>query len=124
VSALESLIGPELREVCAGLPDLRKGRGDGVYRWRISVSPRFRCSWMGSPSFSAHQRALEEGTKVERQTLFACPPSQPMPYIRLMLDGASPAAFDPLFYKAIDTEGVLAPFQRLDGRVLIALRRH
>jgi hypothetical protein len=26
-----------------------------------------------------------------------------------MLDGASPAAFDPLFFKAIETEGVLAP---------------
>ena len=34
-------------------------------------------------------------------------------YIRLMLDGASPAAFDPMFFQAIETEGVLAPFQRL-----------
>ncbi len=42
-------------------------------------------------------------------------------YIRLMLDGASPAAFDPMFFQAIETEGVLAPFQRLGGRTLIAL---
>ena len=33
-----------------------------------------------------------------------------MPTIRLMLDGASRAAFDPLFFKTIETEGVLAPF--------------
>ena len=39
----------------------------------------------------------------------------------LMWDGASPAAFGPLFYKPIETEGLLAPFQRLDRRVLIAL---
>jgi len=38
-----------------------------------------------------------------------------------MLDGASPMAFDPLFFKAIETEGVLTPFQRLGGRTLIAL---
>ena len=42
-------------------------------------------------------------------------------YIRLMLDGAPTAAFDPLFFRTIETEGVLAPFQRLGGRVLIAL---
>ena len=42
-------------------------------------------------------------------------------YIRLRLDGAPTAAFDPLFYKTIETEGVLTPFRRLDGRVLIAL---
>ena len=38
-----------------------------------------------------------------------------------MLDGAPPAAFDRLFFKAIETEGVLAPFHCLGGRTLIAL---
>jgi hypothetical protein len=38
-----------------------------------------------------------------------------------MLDGASPSAFDALFFKTIETEGVLAPFRRLGGRTLIAL---
>jgi hypothetical protein len=42
-------------------------------------------------------------------------------YIRLMLDGASPAAFDGLFMKAIEAAGPLTPFQCLDGRVPIAL---
>jgi hypothetical protein len=41
-----------------------------------------------------------------------------------MLDGAAPAAFDGLFFKALETlaaADALAPFQRLDGRLLIAL---
>jgi hypothetical protein len=42
-------------------------------------------------------------------------------YIRLMLDGASPASLDPLFFQAVATEGVLDPFRRLDGRIRIAL---
>ena len=42
-------------------------------------------------------------------------------YIRLMLDGASPAAFDPLFMQAIEAAGPLTRFQCLGGRLLIAL---
>lgn len=121
MSALESLIG-ELREVCAGLPDRRKGPGDGAYPMADIGLSAFSLFFMGSPSFLAHQRALEEGHgRSNCQTLFGMSSIPTDAYIRLMLDGASPAAFDPLFYKAIDTEGVLAPFQRLDGRVLIAL---
>ena len=45
-------------------------------------------------------------------------------YLRLMLDGASPAAFDPLFFKAIETEGVLAPFQRLNYPLTIFARAY
>jgi hypothetical protein len=41
--------------------------------------------------------------------------------IRLMLDGAASAAFDGLFFKAIEAAGPLTPFQCLDERVLIAL---
>jgi hypothetical protein len=41
--------------------------------------------------------------------------------IRQMLDGAPPGAFDPLFFIAIATEGLLDHFRRLDERVLIAL---
>ena len=42
-------------------------------------------------------------------------------YIRLTLDGAAPAAFDGLFFKAVEAAGPLTPFQCLDGRGLIAL---
>ncbi len=82
----------------------------------------FSVFFMGSPSFLAHQRALEEGQgRSNCQTLFGMTAIPSDAYIRLMLDGASPAAFDPLFFKTIETEGVLAPFQRLGGRTLIAL---
>lgn len=82
----------------------------------------FALFFMGSPSFLAHQRALEEGhCRSNCQTLFGISAIPTDSYIRLMLDGAPTVAFDPLFYQAIETEGVLAPFQRLGGRVLIAL---
>ena len=121
MNALKSLIG-EPHEVCAGLPDRRKGPGNGVYPMADIGLSAFSLFFMGSPSILAHQRALAEGYgRSNCQTLFRMSAIPTDAYIRLMLDGASPAAFDPLFYKAIDTEGVLAPFQRLDGRVLIAL---
>ena len=37
------------------------------------------------------------------------------------LDGVPPSAFDRLFLRAVEAAGPLSPFQRLDGRVLIAL---
>jgi hypothetical protein len=78
--------------------------------------------FMGSPSFLAHQRALTEGHgRSNCQNLFGMTAIPTDAYIRQMLDGAPPEAFDPLFFKAIATEGVLDPFRRLDGRVLIAL---
>ena len=82
----------------------------------------FAVFFMGSPSFLAHQRALQEGHgRSNCQTLFGMAAIPTDAYIRLMLDGAPTAAFDPLFFKTIETDGVLAPFQRLGGRVLIAL---
>ena len=121
MGVLESRLG-ELREVCAGLPDRRKGLGDDVYPMADIGLSAFSLFFMGSPSFLAHQRALEEGHgRSNCQTLFAISAIPTDAYIRLMLDGAPPSAFDPLFYKTIETEGVLAPFMRLDGRVLIAL---
>ena len=77
----------------------------------------FSVFFMGSPSFMAHRRALEEGLgRSNCQTLFGMTAIPSDAYIRLMLDGASPTAFGPLFFQAIETEGVLTPFQRLGGR--------
>jgi hypothetical protein len=42
-------------------------------------------------------------------------------YIRLMLDGVAPAAFDGLFFKAIEAAGPLTRFQCLGRRTLMAL---
>ncbi len=82
----------------------------------------FSIFFMESPSFLAHQRALEEGHgRSNCETLFALSAIPSDNYIPTMLDGAAPAAFDALFFKAIEAAGPLTPFQCLDGRVLIAL---
>jgi hypothetical protein len=122
VSALEEHL-TELRAVCAGLPDRRKGPlPAGAYTMADIGLSAFSLFFMGSPSFLAHQRHLAEGQgRSNCQTLFGMSAIPSDNYIRQMLDGAPTAAFDPLFLKAVETPGVLAPFQRLGGRVLIAL---
>ncbi len=122
MTALESLIA-ELKDVCAGFPDQRKGRHvDGQYTMADIGLSAFSVFFMGSPSFLGHQRALAEGHgRSNCQTLFGMTAIPTDAYIRKMLDGAPPSAFDPLFFKTIATEGVLDPFRRLGGRTLIAV---
>ena len=122
MTALESLIA-ELKTICAGLPDQRKGPYvDGQYTMADIGLSAFAVFFMGSASFLGHQRRLEEGHgRSNCQTLFGMAKIPTDAHIRKMLDGAAPGVFDPLFFKAIATEGVIDPFHRLDGRVLIAL---
>ena len=122
MSLVDELIA-ELKGVCAGLPDKRKGpaRGDDYKMADIGLSA-FSIFFMGSPSFLAHQRALAEGHGQSNcETLFGMSAIPSDNYVRLMLDGAAPAAFDGLFFKAIEAAGPLTPFQCLNGRVLITL---
>ena len=109
--------------MCAGLPDKRKGpRRDDDYAIADIGLSAFSIFFMGSPSFLAHQRALAEGHGQSNcETLFGMSAIPSDNYVRLMLDGAAPAAFDGLFFKAIEAAGPLTPFQCLGGRVLIAL---
>lgn len=85
----------------------------------------FSLFFMGSPSFLAHQRVLAQGHgRSNCQTLFGISAIASDNYIRLMLDGAAPAAFDGLFLGALERVAdadAMAPFQCLGGRVLIAL---
>lgn len=122
MSAVEQLIG-QLSEVCAGLPDKRTGpRRDGDYTMADIGLSAFSIFFMGSPSFLAHQRALQEGHgRSNCETLFGMAAIPSDNYIRLMLDGATPATFDGLFFRAIEAAGTLTPFQCLGGRTLIAL---
>jgi hypothetical protein len=122
VNVVSQLIA-ELGTVCAGLPDRRSGpRRDGDYTMTDIGLAAFSLFFMGSPSFLAHQRLLEHGEgRSNCQTLFGMSAIPSDNYIRQMLDGASPAAFDPLFLRAIEAAGPLDGFKRLDGRVLIAL---
>ena len=122
MSVVEDLIA-ELGTVCAGLPDQRKAPSrDGDYTMADIGLSAFSLFFMGSPSFLAHQRALARGQgRSNCQTLFGMAAIPSDNYIRLMLDGASPAAFDGLFMRAIETAGPLTRFRCLGGRVLIAL---
>ena len=125
MSALESLI-TDLREVCTGLPDRRQGPGEKcVYSMADIGLSAFSVFFMGSPSFLAHQRGLAEGHgRSNCQTLFGMSAIPSDNYIRMMLDGADPAAFDQTFYVALATlreGGGLQPFQHLGGRLLVAL---
>ena len=95
MSVVENLIA-ELGMVCADLPDQRKGpRRDGDYSMADIGLSAFSLFFMGSPSFLQHQRALERGQgRSNCQTLFGISAIPSDNYIRLMLDGASPAAFE------------------------------
>ena len=81
----------------------------------------FSVFFMGSPSFLANQRARAVGHgRSNCQTLFGMAKVPTDVYVRQMLDGASPAAFDGLFAQAVEAAGPLEPFQCLGGRRLIA----
>ena len=101
----------DLRTVCAGLPDRRKGPLPvGAYTMADIGLSAFSLVFMGSPSFLAHQRALAEGHgRSNCQSLFGIAAIPSDNYIRQMLDGAPMAAFDQLFIKAIETPGGARP---------------
>jgi len=122
VIVIDDLIA-EFAIACASLPDQRTGQNrDGQYSMTDIGLSAFSLFFMGSPSFLAHQRALARGHgRSNCQTLFGISAIPSDNYIRLMLDGASPAAFDHLFFRAIDAAGPLTRFHCLDGRVLIAV---
>src|SRR3954468_5632968 len=121
MSALEELLS-DLREVCAGLEDKRRG-----YRYTMADigQAAFSVFFLQSPSFLGHQRALAEGHgRSNCQTLLGMSAIPSDNHIRQMLDGNSPGVFDGLFLKAVESVAAadgLSAFQRLGGRLLIAL---
>src|SRR3954451_11406586 len=123
MNALDELLS-ELKEVCAGLEDKRRGEGYHYTMADIGLAA-FSAFFMQSPSFLGHQRALAEGHgRSNCQTLLGMAAIPSDSHIRQMLDGNSPGAFDGLFIKALETVAAadgLSAFQRLGGRLLIAL---
>src|SRR3954467_9466971 len=121
MSALEELLS-ELKEVCTGLEDKRRGEG---YHYTMADMAAFSVFFMQSPSFLGHQRAEAKGHgRSNCQTLLGMSAIPSDNHIRQMLDGNSPAAFDGLFIKALETVAAadgLSAFRRLGGRLLIAL---
>ena len=85
----------------------------------------FALFFMQSESFLAYQRGLEEGRKTSNcRTLFGMAAIPTDNHIRAMLDPVDPSHLQPAFDDVLETlrqRGGLAPFQRLGGRVPIAL---
>ena len=123
MSALEKLLS-ELREVCAGLEDKRQGQACRYTMADIGLAA-FSVFFLQIPSFLGHQRALAAGHgRSNCQTLLGMSAIPSDNHIRQMLDGNPPAAFDGLFVKALESVAAadgLSAFQRLGGRLLIAL---
>ena len=112
-----------IRSACASFPDKR--RGDVRYTMADIGLSAFSLFFMQSESFLAHQRSLEDGRKTSNcRTLFGMKAIPTDNHIRSMLDPVDPSHLQPAFddvLSALRQRGGLAPFQRLDGRVLIAL---
>src|SRR3954447_23795378 len=123
MNALDVLLS-DLKDVCAGLGDKRHGQTCRYTMADIGLAA-FSVFFMQSPSFLAHQRVLAAGHgRSNCQTLLGMSAIPSDNHIRQMLDGNTPAAFDGLFVTAVEAvaaAGGLSTFQRLDGRVLIAL---
>src|SRR4051795_4660477 len=119
---LETLLAG-VRSACAAFPDKR--HGDVTYSMADIGLSAFSLFFMQSESFLAHQRALEEGRKMSNcQSLFGMTAVPTDNHIRAMLDPVPPSHLQPAFDQTLDMlrrHGGLRAFQRLGGRVLIAL---
>jgi hypothetical protein len=119
---LESLLAG-VRSACAGFPDRR--RGNVTYSMADIGLSAFSLFFMQSESFLAHQRALEEGRKTSNcRSLFGMTAVPTDNHIRAMLDPVHPSHLQPAFDQTLEMlrrQGGLRAFQRLGGRVLIAL---
>src|SRR4051795_3503401 len=119
---LESLLAG-VRSACATFPDKR--HGNVTYSMADIGLSALSLFFMQSESFLAHQRALEEGQKTSNcQSLFGMTAVPTDNHIRAMLDPVHPSHLQPAFDQSLETlrrHGGLRAFQRLDGRVLIAL---
>jgi len=121
---LERLI-CSLRRCFQTFPDKRHGTNLRYEMADIGASA-FSVFFMGSASFLAHQRRLEEGHgRSNCESLFGLSGIPSDNHIRAMLDPADPALLDPVYgdvLKELEQVGGLSPFLRLGGKhVLIAL---
>jgi len=112
-----------VRSACEAFPDKR--RGDVKYSMADIGLSAFSLFFMQSESFLACQRELEAGRKTSNcQSLFGMTAIPTDTHVRSMRDPVPPSHLQPAFDQALGVlrqQGGLAPFQRLGGRVLIAL---
>ena len=120
---LDALLG-SFRQAASALPDARRG-----FNKRYSVADAAGCAlapfFLQDPSFLAFQRRMqEEEARSNCQSLFDIERIPTDNCIRSLLDSCPSDAFNALFPACLDTlaeHGALAPFLRLDNRLLIAL---
>ena len=119
---LETLL-DSVRSACAAFPDQR--RGDVTYSMADIGLSALSLFFMQSESFLSYQRGLEEGRKTSNcHSLFGMKAIPTDNHIRSMLDPVHPSHLQSAFDEVLDRlrrHGGLQTFQRLDGRVLIAL---
>jgi hypothetical protein len=122
VEILEELLAG-LREVSRRFPDAR--RGEVRYPMVDIGLAAFSMFFMQSESFLAYQRRLEQGHRSSNcQTLFGMGEIPSDNHIRTLLDAVPPSALQPCFDQVLTElrqgQG-LAVFERLGGRLLLAL---
>lgn len=112
-----------LRAVCGGFVDGR--RGAVKYTMADIGLAAFSLFFMQSESFLSFQRRLEQGRHASNcKTLFGIEEIPSDNHIRMLLDEVAAEALEPCFEQALSElreRGGLQGFQRLGGRVLIAL---
>lgn len=114
----------ELKRTLAGLPDKRTGENTQYSMETIGLSA-FAVFFTQSPSFLAHQRAMEQNkSKSNAQTLFQIEKTPCDNHIRDMLDSVEPQEIYPVYdrvYEAFREQGILETFAAVHDTELIAL---
>jgi hypothetical protein len=120
---LEELLGG-LRRACASFPDVRQWRPDNMAITDATMAA-FSLFFMQSESFLAHQRRMEHGRNASNcKTLFGIERIPSDNHIRDLLDPAPPELLEPCFELTLEQmrqHDGMKDFERLDGRLLIAL---
>lgn len=119
----DDLIG-ELRDLARTFPDKRTGRNTR-FAMEDVVLAAFSVFWTQSPSFLAHQTAMQQARgQSNANTLFAMTEIPSGNHIRDLIDSVPPEAVSPMFNRIearLEAEGYLEPYRVLDDQLLIAL---
>lgn len=112
------------RRTAASLPDSRRG-SNKRYALTDAASCALSVFFFQAPSFLEFQRRMQQETSRSNcHTLFGVEAIPCDNRIRDLLDAVPPERFADLFPLCLDTlreHGALAPFERLGGRLLVAL---
>ena len=113
-----------LREALAGLPDRRKGKNLSYAMEEFGLSA-FSVFFTQSPSFLAHQKALQAARgKNNAQSFFHIAEIPSDNQVRQMLDPVPPQSLFPVYdqiYERLREHGIIQSFRGVNDSTLIAL---